>query len=113
MHGGIGDRLSALRDGACHVGVLPFDYFHPDEYALSASLIELRARGTLYFPNQGNIDENLDLIEKACKTDPFTGKKEQPAMAMVAPPRKPLVALSLNLWLMLPLRFLVCRRGNA
>lgn len=86
MHGGISDRLSALRDGACHVGVLPFDYFYPDEYALSASLIELGARGNLYFPNQGNIEENLDLIRRACKTDPFTGKKEQPAMGMVARP---------------------------
>ncbi len=84
LHGGIEDRLTALRDGAGQVGVLPFDYFHPDEYTLSASLIELGARSTLHFPNQGDLEKNLALIEKACKSDPFAGIKEQPAMGMIA-----------------------------
>ena len=36
------------------------------------------------FPNQGNIEENLDLIREL-KTDPFTGKRTT-AMGMVARP---------------------------
>ncbi|MBV1757426.1 MAG: hypothetical protein KMY55_06220 [Dethiosulfatibacter sp.] len=85
IHGGTGDRLTALRDGAAVVGTLPFDFYYPNEYALSSQLLEYSARGTLYYPNQGNLDENLDLIEEACKTDPFVGSSELPALGMIAP----------------------------
>ena len=85
IHGGIDARLTALRDGAAAAGVLPFDYYYPDGFALSASLMELGARGTLYYPNQGNINENLDIIAKACVTDPFIGKSALPPLGMIAP----------------------------
>lgn len=85
MHGGISARLTALRDGAAQVGVLPFDFYFPDEYALSASLMELGARGTLYFPNQGDISANLEQAANASRLDPFVDGKEQPPMSMVAP----------------------------
>lgn len=85
MHGGIDARLTALRDGAAQVGVLPFDYYYPGEFALSASLLELGARGTLYFPNQGDIHKSLAVITEACITDPFVGGKALPPLGMVAP----------------------------
>lgn len=85
MQGGIGARLTALRDGAAVAGVLPFDYYYPNQYALSSSLMELGARGTLYFPNQGNISKNLDIVGKACATDPFVGGSALPKLGMVAP----------------------------
>ena len=85
MHGGIDARLTPLRDGAAEVGVLPFDFYYPNEFALSSSLMELGARGNLYFPNQGNISENLNIVTQACVTDPFVGDKALPPMGMVAP----------------------------
>lgn len=85
IHGGIDARLTALRDGAAQVGTLPFDYYHPNGFALSSSLMELGARGTLYYPNQGNIDQNLELVAKACVTDPFVGKSKLPPLGMIAP----------------------------
>ncbi|HZK24832.1 MAG TPA: TAXI family TRAP transporter solute-binding subunit [Oscillospiraceae bacterium] len=85
MHGGIDARLTALRDGAAEVGVLPFDFYYPNEFALSSGLMELGARGTLYFPNQGNVRQNLDVVTNACVADPFTGEKELPPLGMVAP----------------------------
>lgn len=84
-HGGVGDRQTALQDGAAKVGMLPFDFYYPDEFALSASLMELSGRGTLYFPNQGNVSENLDIVAEACIIDPFTGDSELPPLGMVAP----------------------------
>jgi TRAP-type uncharacterized transport system substrate-binding protein len=85
MHGGIDARLTALRDGAAKVGVLPFDYYYPDEFALSASLMELGARGTLYYPNQGNVDTNLAIVAEACVTDPYAGANALPPLGMIAP----------------------------
>lgn len=85
LHGGTGDRLTALQDGAAEVGTLPFDFYYPNEYALSSQLMELGARGTLYYPNQGNIDQNLDFVAQACVTDPFVGKSELPPLGMIAP----------------------------
>ncbi|MBU2055454.1 MAG: hypothetical protein KKC25_10820 [Proteobacteria bacterium] len=87
MHGGIGARLTALRDGAATAGVLPFDYYYPNQFALSSSLMELGARGTLYYPNQGNISKNLDIVGKACVTDPFVGASALPKLGMIAPAR--------------------------
>ncbi len=86
MHGGIESRLTALRDGAADVGVLPFDYYYPDEYSMSSGLIELSARGDLYYPNQGNVEENLEAVAQACVTEPFVGEYELPPMGMVMPP---------------------------
>lgn len=85
IHGGTGDRLTALQDGAAAVGTLPFDFYYPNEYALSSQLMELSARGTLYYPNQGNIEENLDIIAKACVADPFVGEAALPPLGVVAP----------------------------
>lgn len=85
LHGGIGARLDALRDGAAHVGVLPIDLYWPNEYALSSSLLELSARGTLYFPNQGTVERNLAQITAACIIDPWLGEHTLPALGMVAP----------------------------
>ena len=85
IHGGTGDRLTALRDGAAIVGTLPFDFYYPNGFALSSQLMEFGARGTLYFPNQGNIDKNLEIVAKACVTDPFTGKSTLPPLGMIAP----------------------------
>ncbi|PKM89702.1 MAG: hypothetical protein CVU87_04460 [Firmicutes bacterium HGW-Firmicutes-12] len=85
IHGGTGDRLTALRDGAAVVGTLPFDFYYPNEYALSSNLMEFGARGTLYYPNQGNTKEALEIIKEACVTDPFVGKSALPALGMVAP----------------------------
>ncbi len=85
MHGGIDARLTALRDGAAEVGLLPFDFYYPNTYTLSASMMELSSRGTLYFPNMGNIAENRRLIAEACETDPFTGDKVLPPLAAVVP----------------------------
>ncbi|GEM_PF-1138391 len=85
LHGGIDARLDALRDGAADVGMLPFDFYFPDEYTLSSSFMELSARGTLYYPNQGNIDENLALVAEACEMDPFIDEHKLPPLGMVAP----------------------------
>lgn len=100
-HGGIGARLTALRDGAADVGTLPIDYIYPDNYSKGSGLIELTARGELYYPNQGNIDENLSAIAKACKSEPFVGEYELPPQGMVMPakalngkPQKQLVFVS-------------------
>jgi TRAP-type uncharacterized transport system substrate-binding protein len=85
MFGGIGARLTALRDGAAKAGVLPFDFYYPNQFALSASLMELGARGTLYYPNQGNIEKNKKLVSEACIKDPFVGSSALPPLGMVAP----------------------------
>ncbi|MDX9871425.1 MAG: TAXI family TRAP transporter solute-binding subunit [Clostridia bacterium] len=87
LHGGTGDRLSALQDGAAEVGVLPFDFYYPNTYAQSSQLMEFSARGTLYYPNQGNIAQNIDIITQACITDPFVGEGALPPLGMVAPPK--------------------------
>ncbi|WP_153304225.1 hypothetical protein [Desulfovermiculus halophilus] len=86
MHGGINSRLTALRDGAADVGTLPIDYYYPDTYAKSSGLIELSARGDLYFPNQGKVEENLHAVAQACVTDPFVGEYKLPPLGMVMPP---------------------------
>ena len=86
VHGGIGARVDALRDGAADIATMPFDFYYPDEFDISGEMMELEARGTLYFPNQGNVAENVNLIAEACKTDPFEGEYALPTLAKIMPP---------------------------
>lgn len=85
LPGGNGDRLSALQDGAADVGVLVPDFYYPSTFVMGSGMMELSARGTLYFPTQGRVDDLLPLMAEACRTDPFVGEYELPAMVAVAP----------------------------
>ncbi|HSW10393.1 MAG TPA: TAXI family TRAP transporter solute-binding subunit [Bacillota bacterium] len=85
LHGGVSARRDALRDGAAPVGVLPVDMIWPDEHVLSSSMMELSARGTLYFPNQGNVERNLAQIALAGTMEPFVGEHTLPPLGMVIP----------------------------
>lgn len=84
MHGGLSAVLTSLRDGAAHAGVLMFDFAFPNEFRLGSSLEELKARGTLYFVQQGNIDTNINMIAKACRSEAFAGLNV-PTLALVVP----------------------------
>lgn len=85
LHGGNGDRLTALQDGAADVGVLVPDFYYPDTYVMGSGMMELASRGTLYFPTQGRVEECLELYAEACRMDPFVGEDELPTMVAVAP----------------------------
>jgi TRAP-type uncharacterized transport system substrate-binding protein len=84
MHGGLKAVLTALQDGAAHAGVLMFDYIYPNEYKLGSSLEELKARGSLYFLQQGNVKANIDMIAKACRSREFA-ELNLPTLALVVP----------------------------
>jgi TRAP-type uncharacterized transport system substrate-binding protein len=84
MHGGLKAVLTALQDGAAHAGVLMFDYIYPDEFKLGSYLEELKARGNLYFLQQGNLKANIDMIAKACRSKEFAGL-DLPTLALVVP----------------------------
>lgn len=84
MHGGLKACLTALQDGAAHAGVMMFDYIYPNEFKLGSYLEELKARGTLYFIQQGNLQKNIDMIAKACRSEEFAGL-ELPTLALIVP----------------------------
>ncbi len=82
---GNGGRLTALQDGAADVGVLVPDFYYPDTFTMGSGMLELSARGTLYFPLQGRTKELLPLMAEACKSDPFVDQYAMPPMVAVAP----------------------------
>ena len=84
MHGGLKAVLTALQDGAAQAGVLMFDYIYPHEYKLGSSLEELKARGNLYFLQQGNLETNINMISKACRSKEFA-ELNLPTLALVIP----------------------------
>jgi len=86
MHGGLSAVLTSLRDGAAQAGVMMFDFVYPNEYNPGSNLEELKARGTLYFVQQGNIEANVNMIAKACRSQEFAAL-DLPALALVVPPK--------------------------
>lgn len=84
MHGGLKACLTALQDGAAHAGVMMFDYIYPNEFKLGSYLEELKARGTLYFIQQGNLKKNIEMIAKACRSEEFAGL-DLPTLALIVP----------------------------
>lgn len=84
MHGGLKACLTALQDGAAHAGVMMFDYIYPNEFKLGSYLEELKARGTLYFIQQGNLQKNIEMIAKACRSEEFAGL-DLPTLALIVP----------------------------
>jgi len=84
MHGGLKALLTALQDGACQAGVMMFDYIYPDEFRLGSSLEELQARGKLYFLQQGNVEANIKMIAKACRSKEYENL-DLPTLALVVP----------------------------
>lgn len=84
MHGGLSALVTALRDGAAHAGVMMFDFVYPNEFRLGSSLEELKARSTLHFIQQGNVDANIAMIAKACRSEEFAALN-LPTLALVVP----------------------------
>ncbi|MDI6752839.1 MAG: TAXI family TRAP transporter solute-binding subunit [Thermodesulfobacteriota bacterium] len=84
MHGGLSALVTALRDGAAHAGVMMFDFVYPNEFRLGSYLEELKARATLHFIQQGNVDANIAMIAKACRSEEFAALN-LPTLALVVP----------------------------
>ena len=84
MFGGLKAVMTGLQDGAAHAGVLMFDYIYPDEFRLGSSLEELKARGNMYFLQQGNVNTNISMIAKACRSKEYE-TLDLPTLALVVP----------------------------
>ncbi len=84
MFGGTSAALTALQDGAADAGMVMFTYLYPDTFALGSFLEQLQTRGTLYFLEQGNVEENIERIRKAGHSEEYA-KAPLPTLALVVP----------------------------
>ena len=84
-HGGTSSCLTALQDGAADAGVIMVSYTFPDNAAPGQFLEQLQTRGTVYFPEQGNTEKNIQMMTEAGKQEEFKAAAV-PALAMVAKP---------------------------
>lgn len=84
VHGGLGACLNALQDGAAQASVMMFDYIYPQEFRYGSYLEELKGRGNLYFLQQGNLETNISMISKACRSKEYE-RMDLPTLALVVP----------------------------
>ncbi len=84
--GGTSTALTALQDGAAEAGYLMFNYIYPDTYQLGPFLEELKTRGPLYYLQQGDVQNNIEMIRKAGHSEEYK-KAPLPTLALVVPPK--------------------------
>ena len=84
--GGTSAALTALQDGAAEAGYIMFNYIYPDTYQLGPFLEELKTRGPLYYLEQGNLQNNIEMISKAGRSEEYKDTP-CPTLALVVPPK--------------------------
>lgn len=86
MYGGTSATLTALQDGAADAGYLMFNYIYPDTYQLGPFLEQLQTRGPLHFIQQGDVEQNIEMIKKAGQSEEYQ-KAPLPTLALIVPPK--------------------------
>jgi TRAP-type uncharacterized transport system substrate-binding protein len=84
--GGTSTALAALQDGAAEAGYIMFNYIYPDTYQIGPFLEELKTRGPLYFLQQGDVENNIEMIRKSGHSEEYKAAP-LPTLALVVPPK--------------------------